>query len=95
MKSSWLAIEQQVLYHDVDADRLVEGLTVAEAMAPSRMANRFAYEDAVRFSNSNSGAERDVMLSGIGKLKSVLAGAGFLARRQARLQSERQAEIVR
>jgi hypothetical protein len=35
------------------------------------------------------------MLSGIGKLKSVLAGAGFLARRQARLQSERQAEIVR
>jgi hypothetical protein len=92
MKSSWLAIEQQVLYHDVD--RLVEGLTVAEAMAPSRMANRFADEDAVRFSNSNSGAERDV-LSGIGKLKSVLAGAGFLARRQARLQSERQAEIVR
>jgi hypothetical protein len=47
-------------------------------MALARMAKRFLYEDAVRFSNRHDdGAERDAMLGGIGKLQSALADAGF------------------
>ena len=73
-----LVIEQQLILHDVPADMLVGDLPANEAMALAHMAHCFVYEDAVRFSNrSESGAEPDAMLGGIGKLQSALADAGF------------------
>jgi hypothetical protein len=81
MLAAALAIEQQLIFHDMPADMLVGDLPANEAMALAHMAHLFVYEDAVRFSNrSDDGAEADAMLGGIGKLQSALADAGFAPR---------------
>ncbi len=60
---------------------IVLGVTAGEAMALAQMAKRFLYEDAVRFSSRHDGgAERDAMLSAIGRLQSALAAAGIAPR---------------
>ena len=74
MLAAALAIEQQA---HTPAGRLVEGLTVAEAMALAQMAEQIVNGDAVQLSGSAGDAEIDALLGGIEKLRSALAGAGF------------------
>ena len=81
MLAAALVIEQQLLYRNPGPVQPVTALPADEAMALARMAKRFLYEDAERFSNRrDGGAERDALLAGIAKLRSILADAGFALR---------------
>jgi hypothetical protein len=61
--------------------KVVVELPPNEAMAVAQMVKRLGYDDAERLSSRyDGGAERDLMLNGIDKLRRALAESGFAPR---------------